>query len=367
MAPIDPGGAEPRAGDAGGAAGPAGFPILQIHPSLRCNLACRHCYSVSGPQASLELDAAAVLAAIDDAAALGYRVVSVSGGEPLLYRDLPSVLERAKRLGLRTTVTTNGFFSGDERFRRLRGLVDVLAISLDGPPPLHDEIRGRDGAFDRLVAGLDAVRAAEIPFGFIHTLTRRSFPHLGWVADFALRQGARLLQIHPLESAGRAATDLRGEGPDDDLLARAYVFAYALAAHYDGLLKIQLDLVHRDLLRDAPESFYATDKVTAATANDDGPAAASLGLVVLEPDGSLVPVSFGFSRDYRVANVHASRFAAAWPEYRKRTLPRFQALCRSTWEELTAPDAPLLVNWHEAIVAASRATATLGRALARAG
>ena len=364
MASIDPGGAEPRAGDAGGAAGPAGLPILQIHPSLRCNLACRHCYSVSGPQASLELETAAVLAAIDDAAALGYRVVSVSGGEPLLYRGLPSVLERAKRLGLRTTVTTNGFFSRDERFRRLRGLVDVLAISLDGPPPLHDEIRGRAGAFDRLVAGLDAVRAAEIPFGFIHTLTRRSFPHLGWVADFALRQGAKLLQIHPLESAGRAATDLRGEGPDDDLLARAYVFAYALGAHYDGLLKVQLDLVHRDLLRDAPGSFYAAD---AATGTDDVSAASSLGLVVLEPDGSLVPVSFGFSRDYRVANVHEARFAAAWPEYRKRTLPRFQALCRSTWEELTAPDAPLLVNWHEAIVAASRGADGSSRRLPLAG
>ena len=63
----------------GGTAGPAGLPILQIHPSLRCNLACRHCYSVSGPQASLELDAATVTAAIEDAAALGYRVVSVSG------------------------------------------------------------------------------------------------------------------------------------------------------------------------------------------------------------------------------------------------------------------------------------------------
>lgn len=355
MASIASGGAEPGTG---GTAGPAGLPILQIHPSLRCNLACRHCYSVSGPQASLELDAATVGAVVDDAAGLGYRVVSVSGGEPLVYRDLPAVLSRAKAHGMRTTVTTNGYFSRDERFRRLRGLVDVLAISLDGPPPLHDEIRGRAGAFERMVAGLDEVRAAGIPFGFIHTLTRRSFQHLGWVAEFAVRQGAALLQIHPLESAGRAATDLRGESPDDDLLARAFVFGYVLEAHYEGALKVQLDLVHRDLLRESADSFYAGEDGAAAS----DAAAADLGLVVLEPDGSLVPVSFGFAREFRVTNVRETGFAAAWPEYRRRTLPRFRGLCRRAWEEMTGPDAPLLVNWHEAIVAASRMTVALRRA-----
>src|SRR5436853_6267011 len=92
----------------GGAAGPARRAILQIHPSLRCNLACAHCYSLSGPAARAELDVSTVCEVISDAAALGYEVVSVSGGEPLRYSGLETVLAQANPLWLLTTVTTHG-------------------------------------------------------------------------------------------------------------------------------------------------------------------------------------------------------------------------------------------------------------------
>jgi MoaA/NifB/PqqE/SkfB family radical SAM enzyme len=103
----------------GGAPGPAGRAILQIHPSLRCNLTCAHCYSSSGPQASEELDPETVCGVISDAAEMGYNVVSVSGGEPLLYAGLEQVLAHAKSLGLFTTITTNGYFNQERRLSRL--------------------------------------------------------------------------------------------------------------------------------------------------------------------------------------------------------------------------------------------------------
>src|SRR5271168_4985172 len=95
----------------GGASGPARTAILQIHPSLRCNLSCAHCYSSSGPAVRAELDAFTICRVISDAAAMGYRVVSVSGGEPLMYSALDKVLGHAKSLDMLTTVTTNGFFT----------------------------------------------------------------------------------------------------------------------------------------------------------------------------------------------------------------------------------------------------------------
>ena len=64
-------------------AGPLRVPTVQIHPTLRCNLLCMHCYSNSGPHARAELPVAAVCQTIVDASALGYEVVSWSGGEPL--------------------------------------------------------------------------------------------------------------------------------------------------------------------------------------------------------------------------------------------------------------------------------------------
>src|ERR1039457_6235914 len=65
--------------------GPTGQRILQIHPTLRCNLQCEHCYSSSGPWSREELDLDVVNNVVSDAARMGYGVLSVSGGEPFLY------------------------------------------------------------------------------------------------------------------------------------------------------------------------------------------------------------------------------------------------------------------------------------------
>ena len=92
-----------------GAFSPTGVrPVLQVHPSEFCNLACAHCYSSSGPSARGELDPALLRRCLDDARALGYRDLAVSGGEPLLYRGLADLLKQARDLGMHTAVTTNG-------------------------------------------------------------------------------------------------------------------------------------------------------------------------------------------------------------------------------------------------------------------
>jgi len=66
----------------------APFPgIVQVHPSLQCNLRCRHCYSVSGPEQRGALPVETVLDCLEDCAALGYGVLAASGGEPFLYPE----------------------------------------------------------------------------------------------------------------------------------------------------------------------------------------------------------------------------------------------------------------------------------------
>jgi len=302
--------------------------------------------------ARTELDATTVCKVISDAAAMGYQVVSSSGGEPLMYGGLNEVLAHARSLGLRTTVTTNGFFTGPGRFDRLCNLVDVLAISLDGPPQIHNEIRRSAHAFEQLEAGLENVRKAGIQFGFIHTLTQRNWEHLLWVAEFAAENGARLLQIHPLELTGRAGSQMAGDASEDDVLAKVYILAVALASRYGDTMKVQLDLLYRDHLREEPGLVYAEE-----TENNQTTPANVLGLLVLEPDGTVVPVSYGFSRRYKLCNVKEQGLVDAWPHYFATRYHQFRALCRRVWDELCTPDAPLLSNWHEVIVSRSYETA----------
>jgi MoaA/NifB/PqqE/SkfB family radical SAM enzyme len=298
------------------------------------------------------LDVATVCKVISDAAGMGYRVVSVSGGEPLMYVGLDEVLAHAKSLNMFRTVTTNGFFTGQKRLDGLRDLVDGMAISLDGPPEFHNEIRGSPYAFERLEAGLENVRQAGIPFGIIHTLTRRNWEHLSWVADFAARNGARLLQIHPLELAGHAVSQMASDAPEPDVLAKIYVMAFALASKYSNTMQVQLDLVYRDHLLDEPQLVYAAE----SEANwDKAVPAQLLGLLVLEADGTVVPVSYGFSRQFQVCNVKNRGLAESWPRFLSKGYPEFRALCRQVWDELSSPGGPLLSNWHEVIASRSRA------------
>jgi MoaA/NifB/PqqE/SkfB family radical SAM enzyme len=329
--------------------GPTGQRILQLHPSLRCNLCCEHCYSSSGPGVRTELDPAMVCGLVSDAARMGYQVVSFSGGEPFLYSGLLEVLRHAKSLGLRTTVTTNGYFLQPRRLESLRDLVDVLAVSLDGPPELHNRLRGTPQAFDRLCAALKNLRASRMNFGFIHTLTHQTWEHLLWIAEFAAESGARLLQLHPLEMAGR------GEGlgelcAEEDGLAKAYVVAAALAAKYSGSMTVQVDLLHREQVLRFPQIVYA-DELSgdwSAIAPAD-----LLGLIVIEADGTVVPISYGFSRRYQICSLKEQKLDQGWQSFLNKGYPEFRRLCRELFEELVAPTQRPLFNWHERVVARS--------------
>ena len=288
--------------------GPTGQQILQIHPTLRCNLHCAHCYSSSGPWAREELDPDVVHNVVSDAARMGYQVLSVSGGEPLLYPGLSDVLRCARASGMRTTVTTNGYFLDPRHMEPLCGHLDVLAISLDGPPEIHNRMRASPQAFDRLCAGLEYLRASSINFGFVHTLTRESWIHLLWLADFAAENGARLLQLHPLELAGRAERSLKELAAAEDVLSKVYLLSVALACKYSGVMTIQTDLLHRDQVLANPELIYAG---AAKDDREQTDPALLLGVMVLEPDGALVPLTYGFSRRYQICNVKEQTLATA--------------------------------------------------------
>lgn len=317
--------------------------ILQVHPTRRCNIQCLHCYSRSGPGVSEALDIEVLLRAVDDAAALGYDVVGVSGGEPMLYRPLAALLRAAHALDMRTTVTTNGMLLTERRLDSLAGLVDVLAISLDGTPETHVEMRQDPSAFSALEARLPAVRASGIPFGFIVTLTQYNVHELAWVAAFAREQGATLLQVHPLEDEGYAAERLPDSVPDTTELAFAFVESLRLRG--EGGPAVQLDVVRRgDLLRH-PERFFAGE------AEEPVPLGRWLSPLVIETSGRVVPVTYGFDARFALGSLADAPLATLASEWSPAP---FRQLCREAHAALTGDDAQEFVNWYEELARLAR-------------
>ncbi|QWA20530.1 radical SAM protein [Streptomyces sp. JCM17656] len=183
-----------------------GQAVLQLHPSRRCNLSCRHCYSLSGPEVDAALPLALLQQVTREAAGLGYRVVGVSGGEPLLYPELPPLLRTARDAGMRTTVTTNGMLLTERRLSELAPLTDVLAISLDGHPDWHNRLRGNPRAFGVLDRRMKAVERSGIPCAFIKTLTLENLAELEFVVAYAQAHGAGGVQVHPWSRKGQPST-----------------------------------------------------------------------------------------------------------------------------------------------------------------
>lgn len=338
--------------------GPTGdrFRVLQVHPTRFCNLTCAHCYSSSGPREREELSASLLMNALSDARDEGYNDVGFSGGEPVLYRELRPLLSHAKSLGLLTSVTSNGVLLDARRLDMLTGVTDLLAISLDGMPATHNRMRGSPHAFDLMASRLEGVRGTRIPFGFIFTLTLHNLNELDWVARFALDQGASLLQIHPLEEVGRARLVLAGRRPDELEAACAFVEASRLQAELGDRLAIRLDLMDRELLRPTPDRVYAGP---ADLHDVERPLADLLTPLVIEQDGAIVPLVYGFSRRFMVGNLHAERLRDAARRWKTSTLPDFQNLCRQVFvDETETTDLPIF-NWYEAIERAGHGRARI--------
>jgi len=338
------------------AAGPNGpdHNVIQIHPTLRCNLRCLHCYSMSGPHRRDELAPGVVSQVLGNAAREGYNVLGVSGGEPLLYEPLPVVLARAKSLGMATTVTTNGTVFTRERLAAVFPVVDLLAISLDGIGAAHNAMRGAPRAFESLVRGLPMVRNSGVPFGFIVTLTLTNAGDLDEIARFAVDNGAALLQIHPLEEVGYARDNLAGRAPDERELAFAFLEAARIQRAYAGQLTVQFDAVDRDIARELPDRLYAGADGADPADLAEAPLAALIAPVVLEADGVVVPLQYGFDRRFAIGNLDPE--GAALRYWKTSVYPRFRALCRATYDAVVSGGSPVtpFANWYGAVSQSSR-------------
>ena len=84
-------------------------------------------------------------------------IVSLFGGEPFLYPDILPLVREIKSRGLTCTIITNGGRLERHARELVEAGIDSIAVSIDGPPHVHDRIRGQQGSFESAAAGVRAV------------------------------------------------------------------------------------------------------------------------------------------------------------------------------------------------------------------
>jgi Fe-coproporphyrin III synthase len=289
------------------------------------------------------LEVALLCDAVSDAAREGYNVVSLSGGEPLLYKPLRELLRHAREHGMSTTVTTNGMLLTEGRVHELRNLVDIVAISLDGVPASHNKVRGSVRAFEIMSSRLAALRASGINFGFIFTLTQHNLDELDWVTDFALKQGAKLLQIHPLEDVGNASLELRGATPDATESAYAWFLGQQTQKRVGEALRVQVDLAFSETIKANPAMVYASP----GRPDPNKSFAELVSPLVIEADAAVSPIQYAFPRSFSIGNLKDSSLRALLHEWRETHLSAFYALCRNVHTEIATAQRPYFLNWYD--------------------
>lgn len=291
---------------------PAPAPALRlvaINLTWRCNLACAHCYLDAGSQAGGsgdELGTGEVCAVLDEIAACSDQaMVVLTGGEPLLRRDLETIVGHGAERGLTMVIGSNGTALTEARVQALKraGLAGA-GISVDSlDAGRHDRFRGLPGCWRKTMAGIEACRRHGLSWQLHFTLTAENAHELPAMVDFAREKGARVLSVFFLVCTGRA----RGMV---DLTPEQY--ERALAAIIQAQ-KQNPDLIVRP--RCAPHFkriAYQADPASplARISGFDGDGClAGVGYCRVAPDGAVTPCPY---IEQAAGNIRRQRFGDIW-------------------------------------------------------
>lgn len=157
-----------------------------------CNLKCKHCYMESE-----ELIKKRRFSDREKKLAIAKSIVSefdhvvISGGEPLLDRDLCEVVEYLAANNCRVTLATNGTRASAEVVQDLVDAgVSSVQISIDShEEQSHDEFRGEVGCWSEAISTIKAFQAQSIHVSVAHTVHAKNYTHVTDLLNFSLALG----------------------------------------------------------------------------------------------------------------------------------------------------------------------------------
>jgi heme d1 biosynthesis radical SAM protein NirJ len=188
-----------------GARGAAPGPVVIWNLIRRCNLACLHCYSISADvDFPGELSTEEVFSVMQNLKAFGVPALVLSGGEPLLRKDLFEIAARAKDMGFYAALSTNGTLVDLPLALRIRHAgFDYVGISLDGLEATHDRFRKKEKSFEKSLGALRLLRDMGVKVGVRFTLTRDNAADFEPLLDLADDERIPRFYFSHLNYAGR--------------------------------------------------------------------------------------------------------------------------------------------------------------------
>lgn len=176
--------------------------LLYFKPTAFCDLRCKICdrWKTDYPK-SEEMQLPEIEQMLKKFSDAGATILTLWGGEPTLRKDCGDILAAAKNLGYRTAMCTNGRLLA-RRAEQIMPHLDTLLCSLDGVGKVHDESRGVEGLFDRVIEGIEAAKTyPKKRIKIWATVHNNNLDTIKPLADLAreLKVGIEFFPVSPVE------------------------------------------------------------------------------------------------------------------------------------------------------------------------
>lgn len=293
-------------------------PVVIWNLTRRCNLKCRHCYTVSAdvnfPGELSEEQAMATLADLGD---FKVPALILSGGEPLDSPYLFQLAEKARKQTRVLALSTNGTKIFGETADRVAEIgFDYVGISIDGIGDTNDWFRGVEGAFDNAVRGVRELKKRGVKVGLRFCLTEGTQHNLPDLIKLCDDEGVDKFYLSHLVYAGRGDKN-RGEDAHhlmtraglDLLLERAWESASGgrpldiVTGNNDADAGYFLQWVRANF--DAEKEAHLREHLAAWGGNSSG-----LGVANIDFLGKVHPDTYW--SDYTIGNVKTQKFSELW-------------------------------------------------------
>ncbi len=277
--------------------------VISWNLTSRCNLVCEHCYLDAGGSGSApggaagspgELDTEQCFAVVDQIAAFAPECMTIlTGGEPLLRKDVLDIIAYAHAKKLWTVVGTNGVLISETLAQRLTDAgARGIALSIDAlNEAAHDRFRGISGAWRNAVNGARILAATGMPFIVQTTVDAHNAEDLEALAHFVCETlGARVWNLYFLTPTGRGSEYFAASGMSPAQYDRVLTDLQAIQEAYASRMMVNAKCAPhyiKTLLETDPDSQF-----TKTYAGGAGGCPAGTHYMGIRPNGDVTPCPY---------------------------------------------------------------------------
>lgn len=263
---------------------------VYIEVTNACNLKCLHCYNNSGKITEQELTRGEIKKVIDELANLNVLNIILTGGEPLLRKDLFAIIKYIRKKPMSVTLFTNSTLLNEEVANKLKDCkVLKVLISLDGAnAKTHDDLRGMKGAFEKTINAIKMLREREIYVTVNICINRFNKDEIAQLLQLVRDLGVNDYIIGPLYSAGRA------KGKIEELGISTSEYRKAL-----------------ETIRFSERQIFGRDKIFVRPSSL---ANCGIGMrsIVIKSNGTLIPCTSAEEESFGLGNIRKNSLEDVW-------------------------------------------------------